>query len=55
MTHARHKRLLFAWKEFLSEDSPSNAKGRKRMGADHDTWKAFEKHLNEFEHFKIKG
>ncbi|MCO5589702.1 hypothetical protein L7F22_043670 [Adiantum nelumboides] len=53
MTHDRHRQLLFAWRDFLagkSEQQQSLQNGQ-RPGADHDTWKAFEKKLNSFDHY----
>jgi hypothetical protein len=51
MTHARYTQLLAAWKDYLSEDRKSV--NSSRLGPDHDSWPAFEKKLNSFQHYKI--
>lgn len=47
ITHARHRQLLFAWRDFLMDKSD----GQVRPGADHDTWTAFDKRLKSFDHY----
>jgi hypothetical protein len=51
MTHARYQQLLHAWYDFLDEDRKSI--NGSRAGPDHDSWPAFQKKLESFQHYQI--
>lgn len=52
MTHARHRHLLFAWRDFLADKPVGHqAPDGGRPGPDHDTWPAFEKRMQTFDHY----
>ena len=51
LSHSRYQHLLHAWQDFLSEDRKSV--NGSRPGPDHDSWPAFQKKLESFQHYKI--